>query len=98
MITIRPRDGGTFGVSALARARMPADGRQIDVEASWEGIGRVDGSALAVQGTKKTYRVGAEQRNDPPDDTTMRIEGGRLVGRLGNDEDGYTDFRLDRRR
>ena len=98
VITIRPRDGGTFGVSALARARMPADGRQIDVEASWEGIGRVDGSALAVQGTKKTYRVGAEQRNDPPDDTTMRIEGGRLVGRLGNDEDGYTDFRLDRRR
>ncbi|MGE0191292.1 MAG: hypothetical protein AB7T63_04535 [Planctomycetota bacterium] len=98
LITIEPRAGGGFTVSALARARMPADGRQIEVEAAWEGLGRLDGSVLAVQGTKKTYRVGGEQRSDPPDDTTMRIEDGRLVGRLGNDEDGYTDFRLDRRR
>ena len=55
-------------------------------------------SAGVLSGGTGDERVGAEQRNDPPDDTTMRIEGGRLVGRLGNDEDGYTDFRLDRRR
>ena len=96
-VTITEGADGRLVVRSEARAEVPMDQGPVVVVARMEATGRVDGSALVVVGTRKTFEVAGQLRPAAPDSGTLTLEDGQLVGQLGNEEDGQTPFRLDRR-
>lgn len=97
LLTVTVAQGGTFSVRGAARAELATQSGKLIVELTTLGTGRVNAEGkLFVQGTDKVRRAGGNSEKMTPDNILAVIQNGMLVGRSGNDSDGYLDFKLKR--
>lgn len=92
---VRQQNGG-FRVELYAEITVQGNQGPVKMQVAQEGTGRLNGNTLSMQGTRKVMRVNGEDKEVPVDSGTMKVAGGMLVGKAGNQQNGYTQFRLRR--
>ncbi len=88
-----PKAGGGFSAGGRVEVALE-DGRKIAIVELFDGA--KEGESYTFHGTKavlKDMETG-EEKAATLDGLTCRIAGGRLVGRVGNDAEGWTEFSL----
>ncbi len=87
---------GTTRIRLDASAAMPSNGSTLDVAVTEFFDARREGSRLVGRGTAKVMTVDGREVESAFDSIEAVIEGPTLVGRFGNDKNGFTPFRLSR--
>lgn len=93
-IGIDPADGGTFELVFRADVTLPQDdGSELKRVLLEYATGRLQGQDYVFRATRRTITDPATSETrevETQDQTIVRVEGGRLVGRTGNDKSGYS--------
>ena len=91
---------GSYKVTAVAQAAMPnGNGGTVKVRVDASGTGSVQNGKLSIKLTKKVatnVATGATE-NLPGDDGQFTLQNGKLVGRIGNANEGYTSIRFSKK-
>jgi hypothetical protein len=94
----RARNGG-YVINAVAQATLPSGYGTVTLRVKQRASGQIQNGRLVFRGIWKTQTLletGQEQRVTP-DVGVAWLDGGSLVGKSGNDADGYVQWRLARR-
>lgn len=98
MLTVQQGDGGALVVRAAARAEIRTPQGVVVVEILGQGAGQIHEGRLVAKLTDKRRKVGEQVEKMTPDDLVAQVQNGVLVGRSGNETDGYVDWQLKRAR
>jgi len=96
-IVIKRQQDGTYLVRSEARAQLRTPQGPANVNMQEEFVGQVQQGKLLFRGRRKVVTVNGKPVQRGLDQGIAQIQGGKLVGRTGNDTEGYTPFSLSRK-